>query len=143
MLKRTAKEVGLAIEVYPTYDLEYVVFRGRCPYNPITHKNQALFALISVLGQVLDCSLDITFSDGLGLSKMEATRKKAQTVINFAEKNEINDREKLYVEALKHLLKGYACVEYPLYCGHYILRIPVRLISIKFAIFYTAMNPLW
>ena len=97
-------------------------------------RRQALFTLISVLGQVLDCSLDITFSGGLGLSKMEATRKKAQAVINCAEKNDINDREKRYVEALKHLLKGYSCVEYPPHCGHYIFGIPVQLLTIKFAI---------
>ena len=104
-------------------------------------RRQALFALVSVLGQVLDCSLDITFSGGLGLRKMDATRKKAQAMMNFAEKNDINDREKRYVEALKHLLKGYSYVEYPLHCGHYILWIYVRLMLIKFAIVLGSHDP--
>ena len=62
-----------------------------------------------MLGQAFSCYLNL-LGGGRGLTKVHASLKEVQKVIDLADRSQPNHREKLYVDALKCLAKGYAKV---------------------------------
>ena len=62
--------------------------------------------LFLVLGHVFGSYLNL-MGGGRGLTKVDASLKKTQEVIDLANRSELNHREKLYIEALKSLAEGY------------------------------------